>query len=70
MIAYAATLLIVVFAGDFLHEEVGLPWRSIGVFVASSVVLIVIAVLWFRTIRHWSRRPDGSDSRKNGEQRS
>jgi uncharacterized membrane-anchored protein len=70
MIAFAATLLVVVFAGDFLHEEVGLPWRSIGVFVTSSVLLIVIAVLWLQTMRRWSRRPDGSDSRKNDKQRS
>jgi hypothetical protein len=70
LIAFAATLLVVVFAGDFLHESVGLPWRSIGVFVTLLVVLTAIAVVWFRTLRHWSRRPDGSNNRNNGRQRS
>lgn len=70
LIAGAITLLVVTFAGDFLHETIGLPWRSIGVFVTLLVVAAVVVRLWREMLRDWAQRPDGSDSRKNDKQRS
>ena len=70
LIAVAITLLLVLFAGDFLHETVGLPWRSVGAFVMLFVVATAVAVLWRRMQRDWARRPDGSDRRKTGKERS
>jgi hypothetical protein len=68
--AAAIALVIVMFAGDFLHDTLGLPWRSIGAFVMLVVVVAAIVVLWRGMLRDWARRPDGSDSRKNRKQRS
>ncbi len=70
LIAGVFTLLVVAFAGDFLHETIGLPWRSIGVFVTLFVVAAVVVWLWRGMLRNWAQRPDGSDSRKNDKQRS
>lgn len=70
LVALAGTLLVVTFAGDFFHEAMGLPWRSIGVFVTLLVVASIVTVLWRGLLRDWARRPSGSNSRKNGNQRS
>jgi protein-S-isoprenylcysteine O-methyltransferase Ste14 len=69
-IAAAVTLLLAAFGGDFLHETLGLRWKSIRVFVMLLVVVVAIVVLWRAMLRDGARRPDGSDSRKNSKQRS
>jgi hypothetical protein len=67
----AVALALAIFLGwDFLHGTMGLPRRSIGYFAALLGLIAVVTILWSATLRDWARRPDRSDSRKNGKQRS
>jgi membrane protein implicated in regulation of membrane protease activity len=68
LVAIAVTLLVVAFGGDFLIGTLGLPPKAIGAFSLLLVVGTAVVVLWWRMQRNWSRRSEGSHSRKSGKQ--
>lgn len=68
-VAVAIALAVGVGHG-FLRDTLGLPRFSIRVFGMLLLLVVVVVILWSATLRDWARRPDGSDSRKDREQRS
>jgi hypothetical protein len=64
-LAVAAGLIL---STEYLQETLRLPPRTIGYLAALLVAIPVVAILWSAALREWARRPDGSDSRKNGKQ--
>ena len=66
----AAITLGMVLSYGFLHDTLGLPWRTIGYGAALLLIAVVAVILWFATLRDWARQPTGSQGRKTNKQRS
>lgn len=69
-LAAVALAAIVVFGDAYFHQTLGLPRQSIRVFATLAVLIVVVAILWWSTLRDHARRPDKSASPKDREQRS
>ncbi len=67
LIAAAVAFVAIAFGHDFFFGTLGWPPRLVIELSLLLVLAVAIPVLWRALLRDWSRRPDGSDSRKKSD---